>query len=84
MAENPMTRTINKNVLAWSINRVGFVDSFTGEALDVRSAVMFEGAPKATPDRKKLYVMTGANWDKAKEALEERFILRGIIDGREL
>lgn len=82
--DNPMIRTINKGVLVWAINQVGFVDSFTGEALDARSAVTFEAAPKGAPNRKKLYVMTGANWDKAKEALEAKFILEDIIDGREL
>jgi hypothetical protein len=72
-----MKATVDKQVLVWAINKVGFVDSFTGEALDVRNAVTFEA-------NSKLYVMTGENWDKVQEMLHAKWTLTDIIDGRTL
>lgn len=70
--------TVNRNVLVWAINQVGFVDSFTQEALDVRNAVTFEGNGK-------LYVVTGENWDKIHQLLVDKgWKLEDIIDGRKL
>ena len=73
-----MKATVDKQVLVWSINQVGFVDSFTQEPLDARDAVTFEGNGK-------LYVVTGENWDKVKPLLESKgWKLEDIIDGRTL
>lgn len=73
-----MEATVNKQVLVWAINQVGFVDSFTQEPLDVRTAVTFEGNGK-------LYVVTGENWDKIKDLLVSKgWQLADIIDGRTL
>ena len=73
-----MKSTVNKQVLVWAINKVGMLDSFTQEALDVRNAVTFEGNGK-------LYVVTGENWDKIKDLLESKgWKLEDIIDGRTL
>ena len=73
-----MKATVDKQVLVWSINKVGYVDSFTQEALDVRNAVTFEGNGR-------LYVVTGENWDKIHELLVSKgWKLEDIIDGRAL
>lgn len=73
-----MKDTVNKQVLVWAINKVGYVDSFTQEPLDVRNAVTFEGNGK-------LYVVTGENWDKVKDLLVSKgWELKDIIDGRAL
>jgi len=69
---------VDKQVLVWAINQVGFVDSFTQEPLDVRNAVTFEGNGK-------LYVVTGENWDKIHDLLVTKgWKLEDIIDGRTL
>lgn len=73
-----MQDTVNKQVLVWAINKVGFVDSFTQEPLDVRNAVTFEANGK-------LYVMTGENYDKVKDLLAAKgWELEDLIDGRTL
>lgn len=73
-----LQETVNKQVLVWAINQVGFVDSFTKEPLDVRDAVTFEANGK-------LYVVTGENWDKVHELLVQKgWELSEIIDGRSL
>lgn len=73
-----MKATVDKQVLVWAINQVGFVDSFTQEPLDVRNAVTFEANGK-------LYVMTGENWDKVKDVIEAKgWELTDFIDGRAL
>ncbi len=70
--------TVDKQTLVWAINKVGFVDSFTQEALDVRNAVTFEGNGR-------LYVVTGENWDKVRDLLAAKgWQLADIIDGRTL
>lgn len=70
--------TVDKQTLVWAINKVGFVDSFTQEALDVRNAVTFEGNGR-------LYVVTGENWDKIRDLLAAKgWQLADIIDGRTL
>lgn len=73
-----MKTTVDRQVLVWAINKVGYVDSFTQEALDVRNAVSFEGNDR-------LYVVTGENWDKVKDLLAAKgWSLEDIIDGRTL
>lgn len=73
-----MKSQVDKQVLVWAINKVGYVDSFTQEPLDVRTAVTFEGNGK-------LYVVTGENWDKVKDLLVQKgWQLADIIDGRTL
>ena len=73
-----MKSQVDKQVLVWAINKVGYVDSFTHEPLDVRNAVTFEGNGK-------LYVVTGENWDKIHELLVSKgWNLEDIIDGRTL
>lgn len=73
-----MKSQVDKQVLVWAINKVGYVDSFTQEPLDVRTAVTFEGNGK-------LYVVTGENWDKVKDLLISKgWQLADIIDGRTL
>lgn len=79
-----MQNQVNKGVLVWAINQVGFVDSFTGDPLDVRDAVTFEARKKGTTGGDKLYVVTGETYDKIREVLEAKFDLEDIIDGRTL
>ena len=79
-----MKNAINHGVLVWSINKVGFLDSFTQEPLDARNAVTFEMRPKGTEGPFTLRVVTGENYDKILPLLTEKYDVQDVIDGRTL
>jgi hypothetical protein len=79
-----MRDQVDRNILVWAINQVGWVDSFTGDPLDVRNAVTFEARPKGTDGPGTLYVVTGETYDKIREVLDAKLDLEDFIDGREL
>lgn len=79
-----LKQSANRTVLVWAINQVGFTDSFTGDALDVRDAVTFEARLKGSTGGMKLYVVTGETYDKIRDVLEAKYELVDVIDGRTL
>ena len=79
-----MQNAINKGVLVWAINKVGFLDSFTQEPLDSSNAVTFEMRPKGSETGWVLRVVTGENYDKILPLLNEKYDVQDVIDGRTL
>lgn len=79
-----MLDQINKGVLVWAINKVGWFDTFTDEALDARNAVTFEMRRKGTEESFTLCVVTGGNYDKILPILEAKYDVKDVIDGRTL
>jgi len=79
-----LRREVDRQTIIWAINRVGFLDSFTQQALDAQTAVTFEARPKGTEDPWRLYVVRGENYDQVRGILEAKYDLQEIIDGRTL
>lgn len=81
---NEMEREVNKGILVWAINWARWVDPYTQEPLDVRTAVTFEAHSKAHPEEFTLIVMLGKNYDAVKDLFADKYDISDFIDGRTL
>jgi hypothetical protein len=85
MSDNAMRDKVNKETLVWAINKAGWLDPFTQEPLDVRTAVTFEAKSKDRPEESpKLITMLGKNYDEVAHLFAEKYDITDFIDGRNL